>query len=258
MKNLASLQRSFQRHVYEPGRAMERAVLATPRADAARRLGVYAHAYRSRLVEALGKDYPGLKGLLGEAAFERMMREFVAAHPSRHANLRWYGGELARFLARSPRWGRRPLLADMARFEWALGLSFDAADAPLATAEQVAQVPAGRWPEMRLELHPSVRTLRLRSNAPQVWRSASKGRKPAAAAMRRRPVGWLVWRKEHEPFYRVLPPEEAWALGAAAKGRSFGALCEGLRQHVNDAIAAGRAAQLLKGWLSEGLICAIK
>lgn len=258
MKQLAALQRAFQRHVYLPGRAMQRAVLATPRANAARRLGIYADAYRLRLVEALGNDYPGLRGLLDAAVFDRVMREFVAAQPSRHRNLRWYGGELARFLERSPRWGRRPLLAELARFEWALGLAFDAADAPPAGVEDVARVPPADWPEMRLELGPSVHLLSLRCNAPQAWKAASAGRKPPVAAKRKRPVCWLVWRKGHEPFYRVLAPDEAWALGAAAKGRSFGALCSGLRRHVGDAHAAQRAAQLLKGWLNEGLIGAIR
>lgn len=257
MKDLVSLQRSFQRHVYRPSRAMERAVLATPRANAARRLGVYADAYRSRLVEALGNDYPALQALLGETGFSRMMREFVAAHPSRHPNLRWYGAELASFLSRSPRWRRRPLLAELARFEWALGLAFDAADVPPTTAEEVARVPAAGWPGMRLRLHPSVQQFWLRSNAPQVWRAASKGRKPPAATMRRRPSVWLIWRKGHEPFYRSLPPEEAWALGAAARGRDFASLSSGLRRFVGAERAAQTAAQLLRNWLSEGLVCGI-
>ena len=257
MKNLASLQRAFQRHVYRPGRAMERAVLATPRANAARRLGIYADAYLLRLVEALGTDYPALRGLLGESGFDRMMREFIAARPSRHRNLRWYGGELARFLARSPRWRRRPLLCELARFEWALGLAFDALDASPATVDEVGRVPPAGWPAMRIRLDRSVQLLSLRSNAPQVWRAVSEGGKPPVAVARARPVGWLVWRKVHEPFYRVLPPEEAWALGAAQKGRSFGALCVGLRHHVSDAQAAQRAARLLKGWVSEGLVSAV-
>lgn len=258
MKDLASLQRAFQRHVYRPGRALERAVLATPRASAARRLGVYADAYRLRLVEALGSDYPGLLGLLGETEFDRMMREFVAAHPSRQPNLRWYGEELARFLGRSPDWRGRPLLAELACFEWALGLAFDSTDAALATPQEAARVPAADWPGMHLRLHPSVQLLSLRCNAPQVWRAASAGKKPPATLMQDRPVGWLIWRKGYVPFYRVLPPEEAWALAAAAKGRSFGELCEGLRRRVGGAQAAQRAAQLLKGWLAEGLVRAIE
>jgi hypothetical protein len=234
---------------------MERAVLATPRANAARRLGIYADGYRLRLVEALGTDYPALRELLGEGRFDCMMREFIAARPSRHRNLRWYGGELARFLARSPRWRRRPLLAELAQFEWTLGLAFDARDESAATVDEVGRVAPADWPAMRLRLDPSVQLLLLRCNAPQVWRAASAGRKPPAAVTRLRPIDWLVWRKGHEPFYRALPPDEAWALATVAKGRSFGAVCEGLRHH--DSAAALRAAQMLKGWLGEGLVCGI-
>jgi len=237
---------------------MERRVLTTRRADARRRLGVYAEAYRSRLVEALANDYPALQAVLGEVGFDKMMREFVAAHPSRQPNLRWYGGEVGRFLARSARSRRRPLLAELARFEWALGLAFDAADAPLATAEDVARVPAVGWPAMRLRLHPSVQRLWLRSNAPQMWRAACAGRKPPAAAMRLRPSAWLVWRKGHEPFYRALPSAEAWALGAAARGRDFAFVSSGLRRFVGAERAAQTAAQFLRNWLAERLICAIE
>ena len=236
---------------------MERAVLATPRASAARRLGIYADAYRLRLVEALGIDYPALRGLLGERRFDGLMREFVAVLPSHERNLRWYGGDLADYLGRSPRWRRRPLLAELARFEWALGLAFDARDAPTATEDEVGRLPPADWPALRLRLHPSLRLLSLRCNVPQVWRAASAGRKPPAAARRLQPIDWLVWRKGHEPFYRMLPADEAWALAAVAKGRDFGALCEGLRRFAKDEHAARRAAQLLKEWLGEGLVCAI-
>ncbi len=258
MSDLAALQRAFQRHVDRPRRTMERAVVATPRAGAARRLGVYADAYRSRLVDALGNDYPALARLLGERGFDRMMREFIAAQPSRHPNLRWYGGELARFLARAQRGRRRPLLAELARFEWALGLAFDAADAPLATADDVARLPAADWPEMRLRLHPSVQLLGLRSNAPQAWRAATGGRKPPPARLRSQPARWVVWRKEFEPFYRELPAAEAWALGAAARGREFAALIGGLRRFAGTAGAPQAGAQLLRNWLSEGLISGIR
>lgn len=258
MTHLASLQRAFQRHVYRPGRAMQRAVLATPRANEARRLGVYADAYRSRLVEALGKDYPALQGLLGEAGFDRMMREFVAAHPSRHLNLRWYGGELAGFLSRSPRGRRRPLLAELAAFEWALGLAFDAADAPALGTDAPARVPAAEWPRMRLQFHPSVRQLALRSNAPDVWRAATDGARPPRGRLRRSASTWLVWRKGLTPFYRVLPADEAWALDAMARGRDFASICSGLRRFAGVANAALRGAQLLRNWLNEGLVCGIE
>lgn len=258
MNDLASLQKAFQRHVYQPGKTMEKAVLATPAANAARRLGVYAYAYQARLVDALGSDYPALQHLLKIAGFRRLAQEFVAAVPSRHRNLRWYGGELAGFLSRSPRWRRRPLLAELARFEWTLGLAFDAVDAAPATAEEVARVPAADWPGMRMRFHASVGLLRFRSNAPQVWRAATSGLKLPAAARRPRPAVWLVWRKGHEPFYRALAPAEAWALGAALRGLDFASLCGGLRRFVGAQCAAQTCAQLLRNWLAEGLVYSIE
>lgn len=256
MTRLAALQREFQRHVRRPGRAMEKAVAAGPRADAARRLGVYADGYCLRLVEALGKDYPALRAVLGDRAFDLAMRDFIARHPSRHPNLRWYGAGVARFLARSPRWRRRPQLAELARFEWALGLAFDAADAPLATAEDAARVPPADWARMRLHLHPSVQLLSLRTGAPQLWRAATSGagaRKAGAG----KAATWLVWRRGEEPFYRALAPAEAGALGAASNGQDFAAIAGGLRRHVRPDGAALAAAQYLRNWLAEGLVSGI-
>lgn len=259
MKGLAALQRAFQRHVYRPGAGMQREVLGTARAGAARRLSVYAGGYRARLTEVLLSDYPALAGLLGEAGFERLANEFIAAHPSRTPNLRWYGGDLAAHLWRSPRWRRRPVLAELARFEWALGLAFDAPDAVPITGENVARVAPQAWPGMRFNLHPSVQLLALSSNAPKIWQAIDAGDKPPGASMRDAPGVWLVWRKGHEPFYRRLPPEEAWALKAVARGRDFSALVNGLRRFVGTAAAAAAqaGAQLLRNWLAEELICKV-
>lgn len=254
MSELRGLQRAFQRHVYRPGRAMERAVVSTPRAGAARRLSVYVHAYGARLAEALGNDYEALRAVLGEKAFEKIILEFVAAEPSRHPNLRWYGGELAAFLARSPRTRARPLLAELAAFEWALGLAFDAAGAPVRTIAEVGATPAEAWPAMRFRLHPSVQRLALRSNAPAVWRAARDGKRLPHASLKRSPAAWLVWRKGLMPRYRRLPGDEAWALDAASRGRNFGAICAGLARVAGAEGAAQRGAQLLKTWLRDGLI----
>ena len=256
MKQLAALQRAFQRHVYRPTRVMEQVVLATSRASAARRLSIYTDGYCSRLMDALATDYPALQALVGEDTFNALMREFVAAHPSRVANLRWYGGGLARFLARSPRWRVRPVLAELAAFEWALGLAFDAEDTPLLAVEDVARVPAEDWPGMRFALHSSAQRLYLRSNAPRIWQwAADHGRKPQPRLLAA-PAAWLVWRKGQTPYYRALPPDEAWALAALGRGRGFGAVCNGLRRFAGNSGAAQRGAQLLRNWITEELLCA--
>lgn len=257
MKDLAALQRAFQRHVHRPGGAMQGEVLGTARAGAARRLSVYADGYRARLAQVLQSDYPALAGLVGEAGFERLAGGFIAAHPSRYPNLRWYGGALSAWLSRAPRWRRRPVLGELARFEWALGLAFDAADAVPTRDEEVARVPPPAWPGMRFRLHPSVQLLELRSNAPAIWRALDAGGKPPRASTRAAPRTWLVWRRGHEPFYRVLSPEESWALNAVMRGRDFAALVGGLRRIVGTAAAAQSGAQFLRNWLAGKLIAGI-
>lgn len=257
MKDLASLQRAFQRHVRRPGGAMRQEILSTARAGAARRLSVYAEGYRTRLSEVLRSDYPALADLLGDAGFGKLAREYIAAHPSRFPNVRWYGAELARHLSRTPNWRRRPVLSELARFEWALGLAFDAADAPLLTGEEIAGLPPQAWPGLRLALHPSAQLLTLRGNAPTIWRAMDAGETPPAASMRDAPRTWLVWRKGYQPFYRVLPVEEAWALEAVARGRDFSAIVSGLRRIVGPQHAAQTGAQLLRNWLTEELLCGL-
>jgi hypothetical protein len=254
MKELAALQRSFQRHIDRPGRAMSRAVASGPNASAERRLGVYEAAYRSRLVEALSSDYEVLHKLLGETRFEQLAREFIRAYPSRHPNLRWYGAELDDFIARAPRWRRRPVLSELARFEWALGMAFDAADAQPLTADELACVPGSDWPKLRFRQHPSVRLIALRTNAPSLWAAVRAGEALPRVRARKRSQHWLIWRRELTPYYRPAADDEAWALQALERGRNFAALCSGLSRVGGAPRAAVRAAQLLRNWISEGVL----
>ena len=254
MSALGSLQRAFQRHVLRPTRAMERRVVSTRRASAGMRLAIYSNAYRERLIEALGIEFEGLQALAGDAAFRRLALGFIAAHPSRRPNLRWYGARLAGFLARAPRWRARPVLAEMAAFEWALGLAFDAPDAPPLTVEALASVPPEDWPAMTFRLHPAVHRLALRSNAPRIWRAAHDRQALPRPARSAQPARWLIWRKGLLPYYRRLPEAEARALDLLARGRSFEAICAGLRRHLPAAEVAQAAARMLKGWVEEGVL----
>ena len=172
-----------------------------------------------------------------------MTREYVAAQPLRHVNLRWQGDERARQLSNSLPWRRRLPLAELARFAWELGLAFDAADEPLTSVKDTARVPADCWPGVRLRLHPSVQLRQIRNDAPQVWRAASARRKPVVA-MRRPPVHSLVWREGHEPRYRAARPGRgAWARKDAACAMHEG----GLRRHVRNKHATQRAAHSSRG-----------
>lgn len=226
------------------------------RADAAQRIGVYAYAYRARLVEALGNDYPALQALVGAETFERLCRGYVEVHPSTTPSLRWFGRHYADYLRRVE--PDQPLWAETAAFEWAQGEVFDAPDAPVIGLDAMATIPAEAWSDMRLLPHPSLRRLQLSWNAPP--RIAAHGRdQPLPDAVEnQQPITWLLWRRELDIHWRPLTEDEAAALDAACADASFGDICERLCQWVDPDAVALHAAGLLKRWISDELVAAIE
>lgn len=258
---LRKLQRDVQHHVLvSNGQSLQqvtRHVVSTAKVSADQRLSIYAKGYRLRLIEALGTEFETLKAVAGDAAFDRLCRSFITAHPSRNPNLRWYGDQLAAHLATTPPFSRRPVLAEIARFEWAIGLCFDAADDPVLGFEALAAMPGPSWPGLRFSLHASVQTLDLAWNAPDLFQQRDSG--VALKAKRsRRSHPWCIWRRDLTPRFRRLPEDEAWALAAVARGVPFACICEGLARWVGDDTAALRAATLLRTWVNEQMVSAVQ
>ena len=99
MNALHELQRAFQARVFRRDAAIEPQIAAVDGDVVVERLHIYEHAYRSRLVEALGRCYGILRVALGTRAFDELATAFVLATPSRHRSIRDYGAELSVFIA---------------------------------------------------------------------------------------------------------------------------------------------------------------
>ncbi|MDR3386549.1 MAG: DNA-binding domain-containing protein [Rudaea sp.] len=253
MSALASLQHKFQRHVLSgcDGEDIGVSVIATPAADSSERLNVYVHAYRARLIEVLGNDFPGLCALTGAEKFNALCRDYVDATPSTHYNVRWYGERLAGFLSVTRPWSDTPALAEMARFEWALGLSFDAPDEAHVEPADVQSLAPEQWPELRLRLQGAVRRLGLRWNVSAIRRAVDREEAAAPLAELDAEQICVVSRQDTIVRYRLLPTDEAAALDAVENGACFAEICEVLCEwHSEDAVAM-RAATLLSQWIQD-------
>ncbi|HZR35974.1 MAG TPA: DNA-binding domain-containing protein [Nevskia sp.] len=250
---LLGSQRRFQDRLLRGVEATD-LVVADGKADAATRLAVYADAYRLRLLEVLGNDYPALRAVAGVERFEALGRAYIEAHPSDTPSVRWFGRHLPEFL-RSGGGERHELLAELAAFEWAQGEVFDAPDAPALELAAVAAVPPESWPEMRLLLQPALRRLDLRWNVTELVQAQEAQRDLPQARRSADAVHWLLWRDAGLDIrWRSLGEDEAAALDAARDGASFGAVCELLCQWVQAEDAAMHAAGLLKRWIFDGLV----
>jgi hypothetical protein len=226
--------------------------------DARTRLAIYADAYRLRLLEALETDFVALRALLGAEEFEQLGRAYIDAHPSDHYSLRYFGRHLGRFLAQAAPYRDQPLLAEVARFEWALTDAFDAPDAGVAAVDDMAGVPPESWPGLRFALHPSLQRIELQWNVPAIWNAVDAEQPLPPPQPAEYPVGWMVWRQGLQIFFRSLSVDQAWMLDALRDGQTFAAVCEGLTEWVDAQHVALHAAALLKQWLEDGLITRIE
>ncbi len=254
MSVLQRLQADFQDYIVDLERRMAGNVVGTAKASAAQRLDIYAEAYRQRLVEALGKNFPGLAAWLGERAFDRLGVAYLDNHPSTHFSIRHFGHALSRFLATDAPYRERPALAEMAAFEWALAGAFDAADSPCLSVDDLGIIAPAQWPVMRFRLCHSVRRLDLRSNVPAIWQAIDRNETPPPPRAQKTPLAWIVWRQDLKTWFRSLAVHEAWALDAAMAGEPFAAICEGLCEWAAAEHVAAEAAGLLKRWISDGMI----
>lgn len=254
---LRDLQQRFVAYLLQGDPGLRAEVVGHAPLGTDERLGIYGEAYRLRLLEALAVDFPAVRALVGEQAFERLGLDYIAHHPSRHFSIRYFGASLSRFLAEHGVYRDRPYLAEMAAFEWSLGEVFDAADRLTITLEQMAAVPPPAWAEMRLRFHPTLRRLDLHWNVAPVWTALVQEGGSYSLTRTEAAVAWLVWRRDLRSFFRSLGPEEAWALDAARRGKPFGEWCIGLCQWVGEEQAAAQAARLLRTWVVDGLVTAV-
>ena len=253
--SLADLQRAFQDYLLESSDGFTAAVRDTKKVDRVTLLGVYRDAYTLRLIEALTVDYPGVLAMAGPDDFDYMARAYIAAHPSHHPSVRWFGSGLADFLATTPPFDGSPSVAEMARFEWAMGEAFDAPNAAPITAGALMALAPEVWETLTFTPLPSLRRLTLTFDVPQAWQRRDEQQpgdlevEPSAG-----PVAWAIWRPERLTNFRSLEPDEAVLLDALAEGRPFPELCEAIVPMVGDDQAMARAAGLLRVWVEGGMI----
>jgi hypothetical protein len=145
----------------EDGRPMkiEAAEFITPnsRLTSLERLEIYSRSYWYRALDSLYDDFPGLRAVLGQQAFHRLSRAYLAECPSRSFTLRNLGERLADWLQQNPQYaGRRHALAlDMVRLEWAHIEAFDGAAEKALGPEDLIEL----GPDLRAGLQPYIRLL---------------------------------------------------------------------------------------------------
>lgn len=235
MSRLQTIQDDFQAYVLGDGEG------------GSDRMAIYHNAYRSRLRDALCEAYDKTWSYAGDELFGELADSYRAAHPSTFRNLRWFGDGFAAHVAHHL--AAYPAVAELAAFEWALGVAFDAPDARPVCQEDLKNVPFENWPA--LAFHPSLQILEMGHNSVALWQALDAGLAPPDITASPAPVCWAVWRRDNQPHFRSLDDFEARALRAVGSGQSFGEVCARL---ASDDDTMLRMAACLQNWLAQAVL----
>jgi hypothetical protein len=254
--NFSDLQRAVQRHVIHADMAVLPEINESAKVPLAIRLGIYSNAYRLRLIEGLGANFPQLQAVLGDEAFSALALEYIDAYPSMHYSIRWFGSQLASYLRETR--PTQPWFAELAEWQWALATTFDSVDATPIENAALAGIEPDRWWTLRFDLHPSLHQLRLQTNAPAIYKALADEAEPPEPTVLEAEQDWVVWRHELTSRFRSTVVSEARVLQLVRADATFEDLCEALCEWYGEEEVPAQAATLLKSWVANGWIIAVR
>lgn len=255
MSNLRELQENFQDYILNNNEKIVGQLTDLERMSAKDRADVYKNGYSLRLLEIMSKDFPRLKEMMGEEAFEKMGREYIAAYPSNHFNIVLFDRHMNQFMSTYE--NVEPVHIEMAAFEWKMSQALIAADAPQLTVEDLAAIPPDDWGNMKLEFHPSVSTIELFTNAPLIFRAYEEETEIPEITNSEESVNWMIWRFEKKSYFVSLNEHRFYIYNAIREGKTFGDICEGLTEWLEEQEVAEFAAFTLRDWFLEGVISSV-
>jgi len=205
------------------------------------RLEIYNRQYWFRLFSSFEEDFPGLQSIVGTRRFERLMRVYLHAHPSRSFTLRNLGSSLINWLRENPKYTEPHTEAAvaMAALEWAHIEAFDNEQCDPLTAEEIASLDD----TSRLALQPYLRLIEAPcavDDALLAVRDASQGAGAQASnavgihlvrrARSRKPAPGRIYlavhRHQDSVYYKRLAREDYLLLHAIEEGATLGEALE--------------------------------
>jgi hypothetical protein len=267
--------------------AIEKLVTRSKALTAAERLGIYANAYYTRLLECLGEVFPIVKRALGDEAFEGFAFGYLQKYPSRSHTLNELGRDFPRYLSETrpspeaeqdeqsvsenagesearltPEWP--DFLIDLARLEWAIYEVFDGPGVEgerLLSADDLLDISPDHWAQSRLQTVPCLQLLATRFPV-NAYYSAARATKDDESIPLPAPAESFVALTRRESIVRRyhLSRPEFELLNAILEGRTVGEAIERAAAVAGDDFTALAANLQLwfRNWTAEGFFQSVR
>lgn len=266
---LESIQRWFQAVVVHPAgvaeairsvevrkaidvAAAELVVAPSSRQTGDERLSVYAEAYWARLIDCLREEFPAVRRVVGDEAFDQFAVGYLHAHPPTSYTLGRLSDRFPAYLA-----GNAPtddawsaLIVDLAILERAIGDVFDLPGGEtlgFLQAGDLEAVPVERRGDVRLEALPTLRLLEFHSDVDDYFTAARGGRVPDGLPPCR-PTYLALSRREYVVRRHALSAAQYRLLAAIVAGRTLAEALTSLAEADVDLPGRGELAESAAEW----------
>lgn len=226
---------------------VDQVIKPNDRLTSVERLEIYNRVYWFRILSSLAEDFPGLRAVIGQQKFDKLIRAYLNDCPSESFTLRNLGARLESWLRKHPELaGRRHRLAlDMVRLEWADIDVFDSSESPKLSDDSLRKL--GEDPVFHLQPHLRLLDLEypvddlllsirdeedegtdIASNV--VLEHAEQSRSKRVSLPKPKKTYLAVHRQEMIVYFKRLEPEAFALLRALQQGKR---LSEAIEESVN-------------------------
>jgi hypothetical protein len=212
------------------------------------RLDVYVNAYRSRLIEAISKDFSTCFKALGEERFEKIIFEYVEARPSTSFNIVDVGENLPKFLSEHPILEEFPFLEDLASLEWLVLQSFFAENLPVLSTTKLQGLSPESYSTATFKIDPAVFVFKSR------WKlKIGESDRPV-----KEETLFLISRKDYDVEVETLDQAEFLLLEAFRSGKTLQTICEDLEsRNITPSQIQAAFARFIQGGVIQDVVLAI-
>ncbi len=209
----------------------------------AERIHVYANGYYVRLMDVLSADFPLIKWILGDEAFNLLSREFIKVHPSSEYNINSIGKHFSTFLQRHPQHPAHPFLQQLSEYEWNLNQSQFLPHQNPMDFSSLKSIGVEQWADAKFEFQPNLILMESGYTFDQLHRAFRDKQPFTNELIAKKPSFFIFYQKENRSYSTSLEKMEYETLSLLMKDTSLG--------DVLDAIGSDEMVQSVFSWFQK-------
>ena len=255
---------------------VEQFIKPNDRLTSLERIEIYNRQYWFRIIDGMYDDFPGLRAVVGDAKFNKLVIEYLDQYPSQSYTMRDLGSRLEQFITANPEMvkPRLALALEMTRFEWAQVIAFDGPAYPLVSVDDLLGANPNKlklglqpyitlldlqWPldDWSIALKKNLRSMR--GEASNAVETTSRKTRKAIALPRKKQTHLAVHRHQNMVYFKPLEVASYQILRQLRDGKPLAkALNHGLEIGMKENARRDWASEIqawFKNWTTLGWFC---